>query len=117
MKRTYFLDKIYNANHYEFEKIIKAIIEDLNQEEYPFTFFKRENKWVVDIEREKDLITIEFDDYSMILSNNVNKRSGESTCHWQRILYGFLTKKQKLQYNKNLDKLNLEVDVRDLLKF
>ena len=39
MKRTYFLDKIHNANIREFERIINTIVTDLNYEEYPYTYF------------------------------------------------------------------------------
>ena len=57
MKRTYFLDKIFNANHNEFEGIIKTIIkEEVGFKEFQYTFFKKKDKWVIDIETGEDLI-------------------------------------------------------------
>ena len=106
MKKTYFLDKIHNANFKQFDVLIKAVIKDLYQENYPYTFFKKGDKWIIDIERDKDLISIVFDDYTMCIYNNVKKLSANNSHYWQDILFKFLTKKQQLQYKKNLEKQN-----------
>ena len=102
MKKTYFLDKLYNANFYEFERIIKAIVEDLCQEEYPYTFFKKDKMWLLEIEREQDLISVIFDDYRMYTHNSVKKLNAKYSTHWQNLFQKFLRKNQKYLYNKNL---------------
>jgi len=123
MKKTYFLDKIYNANFKEFDNLIKAIIKDLNQEKHPYTFFKKDDKWLIEIERENDLISVVFDDYTMVLNNNVKNLSGGYTNLWRKLFITFLTKKQALQYNKNLEeqakdlKLNIENQKQELNSF
>lgn len=105
MKRTYFLDKIYNANIREFDNIIKAIIENLNLEQYPYTYFKKGNKWLIEVERENDLISIVFDDYSMATCNTVTKISASYSNNWQNIFNKFLHKNQKYYYKKGLIEL------------
>ena len=105
MKRTYFLDKIHNANIREFERIINTIVTDLNYEEYPYTYFKNGNKWLIEVERENDLISIVFDDYSMATYNTVTKISASYSNNWQNIFNKFLHKNQKYYYKKGIIEL------------
>jgi len=102
MKRTYFLDKIHNANIREFDNIIKDIVNNLNLEQYPYTYFKKDSKWLIEVERENDLIFILFDDYSMATYNSVKKISASYSCNWQKIFNKFLHKNQKYYYKKGL---------------
>lgn len=105
MKKTYFLDKIFNANHFCFDEIMQTIVEDLCQEQYPYTYFKKGNKWLLEIERENDLISVLFDDYTMQTHNSLKKISAEYSNHWRNIFLKFLHKNQKYLYNKNLNKM------------
>ena len=105
MKKTYFLDKIHNANFREFDNIVKAIIENLNQEQYPYTYCKKGNKWLIEIEREDDLIYVIFDDYSMAVCNTISKISASYSNNWQRVFNKFLHKNQKYYYKKGLQEL------------
>lgn len=105
MKRTYFLDKIYNANIKEFDNIVKTIITDLNQEQYPYTYVKKNGKWLIEIERENDLIFVLFDDYSMQVCSKVNQITASYTNNWQKIFNKFLHKNQKYYYKKGLIEL------------
>ena len=126
MKKTYFLDKIHNANNREFEKIMQAIVEDMCQQQYPHTFFKKGSKWLLEIEREKDLISVLFDDYTMITHNSVKNLSASYSNNWQKIFNKFLHKNQKYYYQKELQKIvennieNLSLlkdkDIEDYLK-
>ena len=123
MKKTYFLDKIYNANFREFDRIVTAIIQDLNQQNHPYTFFKKEDKWLLEIERENDLISVVFDDYTMIVNNNIKNLNASYSNLWRKLFLSFLTKKQTLQYNKNLEeqaeelKLTIEQDEKETSSF
>ena len=56
MKKTHFLDKIYNANPREFDNIIITLMKDLEQQNFPYSYFKSDNKWVIEIEKENTLI-------------------------------------------------------------
>lgn len=105
MKKTYFLDKIHNANIREFDNIIKAIIENLNLEQYPYTYLKKDGKWLIEVEREHDLISILFDDYSMAIYNSINKINASYSNNWQKIFNKFLHKNQKYHYKKGLIEL------------
>lgn len=105
MKRTYFLDKIYNANIREFENIIKAIIQDLDYEQYPYTFCKKGNKWILEIERENDLISVLFDDYTMAVYNTISKIRASYSNNWQKMFNKFLYKNQKFYYKKGLQEI------------
>ena len=105
MKRTYFLDKIYNVNIREFDNIIKAIIENLNLEQYPYTYFKKGGKWLIEVERQHDLISILFDDYSMAVCNINSKTNASYSNNWQNIFNKFLHKNQKYYYKKSLQEI------------
>ena len=108
MKKTYFLDKIYNANFKEFDNITKAIIEHLNQSDFPFTFVKKGNKWLIEIEKDNELISVLFDDYSMFVYSSLKNVSENYSEQWQSIFYKFLHKNQKYYYKKGLSKFELE---------
>ena len=103
MKRTYFLDKIHNANNREFERIINAIVTDLNYEEYPYTYFKQENNfWLLEIEKEDGLVSVYFNDYTMKISSSNKKEFIYYVNKWQTLFNKFLNKNQKCYYKKGL---------------
>ena len=105
MKKTYFLDKIHNANFREFDNIMKAIIEDLKQTEFPYSYLKKGNSWLLEIEKEDDLVSVLFDDYSMIIYSSLKDKSANYSHFWQQIFNKFLNKNQKYYYKKDLEKL------------
>ena len=109
MKRTYFLDKIFNANHNEFEGIIKTIIkEEVGFKEFQYTFFKKKDKWVIDIETGEDLINIILDDYTMYVYSRAKDLTASNTNYWRETFKKFLRKKQLIKYNKNIEQSFME---------
>jgi len=105
MKRTYFLDKIYNANIIEFDNIIKAVVENLKQEQYPYSYVKKNGKWLLEIEKENDLVSVLFDDYSMKVNSKLKQMNVSYSNNWQKIFNKFLHKNQKYYYKKGLIEL------------
>ena len=106
MKKTYFLDKIHNANNREFERIINAIVNDLNYETFSFTYFKKDNNfWLLEIEKEDELISVYFNDYTMKISYSNKKEVLYYVNEWQALFNKFLNKNQKYYYKKGLREL------------
>ena len=104
--KTKFLDKIFNESILDFDNIVKSVIEDLEQLDFPYTYFKKDNKWIIEIEKENDLISIDFDDYEMNIYSSTKKLAASYSNHWQRIFIEFLSKSQKIKYRKTLMEIN-----------
>ena len=105
MKKTYFLDKIHNANIREFERILNSIIEDLNQKDFPYSYFKKDKNWLIEIEKDGGLISVIFDDYTMSIYSQDKCKGAEYSNRWRSLFYKFLHKNQKYYYNKGLQKI------------
>ena len=56
--KTILLDKIFNESILDFDNIIKMLIKDLEQSDFPYTYFKQDDKWIIEIEKESDLNAI-----------------------------------------------------------
>lgn len=112
MKKTYFLDKIHNANIREFESIMDTIVLNLEQENFPYSYCKKDGKWLIEIEKEEFLISVIFDDFTMRVINSAPKKELDFSNNWQKIFYKFLHKNQKYYYKKSLQELEEKKEIK-----
>ena len=74
--KTFFLDKIFNTDLYDFYKLIGEIVADLGYNNFGFSVFKKDDKYIIDLENETDFASIYLEDYSLIIfSDGRNDRN------------------------------------------
>ena len=125
---TKFLDILFNEDFTSFNSLITKVLQELNLEEYGSTYHKKNNNYIIEVEKEDQLISILFNDYFMVIREGRFRKTKDLSEFWnklikQSILFrsddiedtmfkGILNKKQRAEFNRNLRDYKILVSER-----
>lgn len=116
--RTKFLDILFNESFIDFDVLIKKVLQDLGLSNYGYSYYKKNDNYLIEVEKEDQLVSILFNDYFMVKREGRFRKIEDISAYWNGILKqsvlfgdktitedmfkGLLNKKQKAEYNRNL---------------
>ena len=106
--QTKFLDILFNESFIDFDVLIKKVLTDLNLAEYGYSYFKKKDNYIIEVEKDNQLISLLFNDYFMVIRESRFRTTRDISEYWNKLikqseLFKFILKpKQKAEYNRNL---------------
>lgn len=130
--RTKFLDILFNESFIDFDVLIKKVLQDLGLSNYGYSYYKKNDNYLIEIEKDDQLVSILFNDYFMVKREGRFRKIEDISAYWNKILKqsalfgdktitedmfkGLLNKKQKAEYNRNLREYKALLDDNNELK-
>ena len=107
--KTFFLDKIFNTDLYDFYKLIGEIVADLEYNNFSFSVFKKNDKYIVDLENETDYASIFLEDYSLIIRTSKSKSVLNYSNYLKTKMSMFLKGYYRKKYKETINQMNIEL--------
>ena len=130
--RTKFLDILFNESFIDFDVLIKKVLQDLGLSNYGYSYYKKNDNYLIEVEKDDQLVSILFNDYFMVKREGRFRKIEDISAYWNGMLKqsalfgdktitedmfkGLLNKKQKAEYNRNLREYKALLDDNNELK-